>query len=198
MSNSNNIFVKFRNMPVDGMAKTIIVATTLCFICSMVVSFAAVNLKSFQLANKVRDKQKNILQVAGLYYEGINVEQSFASFEPMVVDINEGLYSDKFNPQDFDDLSAANDPNDFEDLKKLEGKWVGTLERTNGTSDSFILDYSITSTGSAFLEESNTGGVDMLTIFNFQNAELLLTPYIGLQNNPISKLSGSKKGVLSF
>ena len=38
-------------------------------------------------------------------------------------------------------LSAANDPNDFEDLKKLEGKWVGTLERTNGTSDSFILDY---------------------------------------------------------
>ena len=28
----------------------------------------------------------------------------------MVVDINEGLYSDKFNPQDFDDLSAANDP----------------------------------------------------------------------------------------
>ena len=95
-------------------------------------------------------------------------------------------------------LSAANDPNDFEDLKKLEGKWVGTLERTNGTSDSFILDYSITSNGSALLEESNTGGVEMLTIFNFQNDELLLTHYCGLQNKPISKLSGSKKGVLSF
>ena len=95
-------------------------------------------------------------------------------------------------------LSAANDPNEFEDLKKLEGKWVGTLERTNGTSDSFILDYSITSNGSALLEESNTGGVEMLTIFNFQNDELLLTHYCGLQNKPISKLSGSKKGVLSF
>jgi hypothetical protein len=43
MSNSNNILVKFKNMPVDGMVKTIIVATTMWFIGSMVVSFAAVN-----------------------------------------------------------------------------------------------------------------------------------------------------------
>ena len=104
------IFKSFKNLPIDSIPKTVLVAVVLCLFCSMVVSFSAVNLKSFQLANKVRDKQKNILQVAGLYYEGINVEQSFASFEPMVVDINEGLYSDKFNPQDFDDLSAANDP----------------------------------------------------------------------------------------
>jgi hypothetical protein len=95
-------------------------------------------------------------------------------------------------------LNAINNPNDFEELKKLEGKWAGTLERTDGTSDVFILDYSITSNGSALLEESNTGGVEMLTIFNFQNDELLLTHYCGLQNKPISKLSGSKKGVLSF
>ena len=38
----------------------------------------------------------------------------------------------------------------------------------------------------------------MLTIFNFQNDELLLTHYCGLQNKTISKLSESKKGVLSF
>ena len=95
-------------------------------------------------------------------------------------------------------LYAINDPNDFEELKKLEGKWAGTLERSSGTSDVFILDYSITSNGSALLEESNTGGVEMLTIFNFQNDELLLTHYCGLQNKPISKLTGSKKGILSF
>mgnify|MGYP001808368160 CR=1 FL=1 len=95
-------------------------------------------------------------------------------------------------------LYAINDPNDFEELKKLEGKWAGTLERSSGISDVFILDYSITSNGSALLEESNTGGVEMLTIFNFQNDELLLTHYCGLQNKPISKLTGSKKGILSF
>ena len=31
-------------------------------------------------------------------------------------------------------LNANTDPNDFETLKQLEGKWVGTLERTNETS----------------------------------------------------------------
>ena len=71
------IFKSFKNLPIDSIPKTVLVAVVLCLFCSMVVSFAAVNLKSFQLANKVRDKQKNILQVAGLYYEGINIEQSF-------------------------------------------------------------------------------------------------------------------------
>ena len=80
MSKHNNILTKFKNMPVDGMTKTIIVAITLCLVCSMVVSFAAVNLKEVQEANKSIDKQKNILQVAGLYYEGIDVKKSFSSF----------------------------------------------------------------------------------------------------------------------
>jgi len=40
---------------------------------------------------------------------------------------------------------------DFEKLKSLEGKWQGTLERTDGTSDSFELNYSVTSNGSALL-----------------------------------------------
>ena len=54
-------------------------------------------------------------------------------------------------------LNANTDPNDFETLKQLEGKWVGTLERTDETSDSLILEFSIASNGSAILEESNTG-----------------------------------------
>ena len=39
MSNSNNLFVKFKNMPVDSISKTVFVAVALCFVCSMVVSF---------------------------------------------------------------------------------------------------------------------------------------------------------------
>ena len=94
--------------------------------------------------------------------------------------------------------NAASDPNDFEELKSLEGKWAGTLERTDGSSDEFTLDYTVTSNGSAILEESDTGGTEMLSIFNFQNDELLLTHYCGLQNKPISKLTGNNNGVLSF
>lgn len=104
------IFSKINNMSIDSIPKTIFVAVVLCLFCSMLVSFAAVNLKSFQLANKVRDKQINILQVAGIYYEGINVEQSFASIEPKIVDINQGFFTEKFDPNSFDDTKAASDP----------------------------------------------------------------------------------------
>ena len=60
MSKPNNILTKFKNMPVDGMTKTLFVAITLCLVCSMVVSFAAVNLKEVQEANKAIDKQINL------------------------------------------------------------------------------------------------------------------------------------------
>ncbi|MBT3826357.1 MAG: Na(+)-translocating NADH-quinone reductase subunit C [Nitrosomonadales bacterium] len=105
-----NIFTKFKNMPINSTPKTIFVAVVLCLFCSMIVSFAAVKLKALQQANKIRDKQINILQVAGIYYEGIDVEESFSSFEPRIVDINEGVFTDRFNPKDFDDAKAASDP----------------------------------------------------------------------------------------
>ena len=65
----NNIFSKFKKLPIDSIPKTILVAITLCLFCSMIVSVAAVKLKSIQQANQLRDKQKNVLQVAGLYAE---------------------------------------------------------------------------------------------------------------------------------
>ena len=95
-------------------------------------------------------------------------------------------------------LSAKTDPNDLDALKELKGKWSGTLERTNGTSDDFKLEYKITSNGSALLEESLTGEVEMLTIFNFQNNELLLTHYCALQNKPVSVLETNSNGKYTF
>ena len=93
--------------------------------------------------------------------------------------------------------SYANDVSDnFKQLLSLEGKWQGTLQRTDGTSDAFELNYSITSNGSALLEESDTGGIEMLTIFNAQNDEVLSTHYCGLQNKPVSVLKS--KQVLSI
>jgi len=93
----------------------------------------------------------------------------------------------------------ANDTKtEFEKLKTLEGKWVGTLERTDGTSDFLNLEYSITSNGSALLEESNTGGIEMLSIFNTQNNQLLVTHYCGLQNKPVALLESENNGTYYF
>jgi hypothetical protein len=95
-------------------------------------------------------------------------------------------------------LFANDTKTEFEKLKTLEGKWVGTLERTDGTSDFLNLEYSITSNGSALLEESNTGGIEMLSIFNTQNNQLLVTHYCGLQNKPIALLESEENGTFYF
>ena len=95
----------------------------------------------------------------------------------------------------FNTADTLDSASDFEALKQLEGKWSGTLYRSDDSSAAFNLEYSITSNGSALLEESNTGGIEMLTIFNVNDGNLLLTHYCGLKNKPVSLLESSADGV---
>jgi len=192
MSNSNNIFTKFKNMPVDGIAKTIIVATTLCFVCSMVVSFAAVSLKSIQEVNKEIDKQKNILQVAGVYYDGIDIQKTFSSFESAVVDINSGKFTDKFDPLVFNDRKAAQDPLLSISLKddpasigrRTNFATIYLLKNDDGSLDKVILPihgYGLWSTLYGFIAlEKNCN--DIFALQFYQHAE---TPGLGAEvDNP--------------
>jgi Na+-transporting NADH:ubiquinone oxidoreductase subunit C len=192
MSNSDNIFVKFKNMPVDGMAKTIIVATTLCFICSMVVSFAAVNLKSKQEVNKALDKQKNILQVAGKYYEGVNIQKTFSSFEPLIVDLENGKFTNKFDPLVFDDKKASQDPLLSIALKEDPASigrranfvTIYLLKNNDGSLDKVILPvhgYGLWSTLYGFIALENNLN-DIFGLQFYQHAE---TPGLGAEvDNP--------------
>ena len=192
MSDSNNIFTKFKNMPVDGIVKTVIVATTLCFVCSMVVSFAAVNLKSIQEVNKAIDKQKNILQVAGVYHEGIDVNKTFSSFQPLVVDLNSGKFTDKFDPSIFDDKKAAQDPllsvsleNDPASIgRRTNYATIYLLKKDDGSLDKVILPihgYGLWSTLYGFIAlEDNLN--DIFGLQFYQHAE---TPGLGAEvDNP--------------
>lgn len=101
---------RFRALPADSVPKTIFVAVTLCLFASMVVSAAAVSLRPVQEANKLRDKQVNILQVAGVWEKGIDIEEAFDAFEPHVLDLATGEFTDAFDAASFDDLAAADDP----------------------------------------------------------------------------------------
>ena len=192
MSESNNMFTKFKNMPVDGIVKTVIVATALCFVCSMVVSFAAVNLKSIQEVNKAIDKQKNILQVAGVYHEGIDVNKTFSSFQPLVVDLNSGKFTDKFDPSIFDDKKAAQDPllsvsleNDPASIgRRTNYATIYLLKKDDGSLDKVILPihgYGLWSTLYGFIAlEDNLN--DIFGLQFYQHAE---TPGLGAEvDNP--------------
>ena len=179
-------------MPVDGIVKTVIVATALCFVCSMVVSFAAVNLKSIQEVNKAIDKQKNILQVAGVYHEGIDVNKTFSSFQPLVVDLNNGKFTDKFDPSIFDDKKAAQDPllsvsleNDPASIgRRTNYATIYLLKKDDGSLDKVILPihgYGLWSTLYGFIAlEDNLN--DIFGLQFYQHAE---TPGLGAEvDNP--------------
>lgn len=101
---------RFLAAPPDSVGKTIAVAVAVCLVASMVVSAAAVALRPLQQINALKDKQINILQVAGIYDPAADVVKAFDAFEPRVLDLETGNFTTKFDPAEFDDRAAADDP----------------------------------------------------------------------------------------
>ncbi|GJM14165.1 MAG: Na(+)-translocating NADH-quinone reductase subunit C [Pseudohongiella sp.] len=77
----------------DSTKRTLLVAFSLCVVCSIVVSGTAVVLKPRQDANRILDRNKNILSAAGLFdaqQDGDEVvAERFSQFSPYVIDLNE-------------------------------------------------------------------------------------------------------------
>jgi Na+-transporting NADH:ubiquinone oxidoreductase subunit C len=75
------------------MRNILVVALSVCFVCSIVVSATAVILKPQRLANKALDRNKNILIAAGLYEKGktanAEIEGLFDSFTLKVIDLED-------------------------------------------------------------------------------------------------------------
>jgi Na+-transporting NADH:ubiquinone oxidoreductase subunit C len=95
----------------DSLEKTIAVALALCFVCAILVSFAAVALRPLQIENKALDMKKNILDVAGLLDEGTDINQAFADqIEEKLVDIESGDYVEELDAVAYDQRKAAKDP----------------------------------------------------------------------------------------
>lgn len=74
----------------DSTAKILSVAFLVCVICSIIVSAAAVGLKSRQQTNQEEEKKRNILQIARLYDPARPVEQQFRRLTPALVELASG------------------------------------------------------------------------------------------------------------
>ena len=94
----------------DTIQKTITVALVLCFVCSVVVSTAAVLLKPAQVANKALDYKRNILQAAGMRDESLSIEEQFAQITTRAVDLSSGKFTDAVDVDKYDQRRAAKDP----------------------------------------------------------------------------------------
>lgn len=104
----------------DGIRKTLLVAFSLCIVCSVVVSTAAVLLKPAQEANKTLDRKRNILAAAGMLQEGTSIEEQFAQIQTRVVDLRSGRFTEEVDPAGYEPVKAAKDPSRSMNLSSEE------------------------------------------------------------------------------
>ena len=115
----------------ETLGKTVGIVLAVCLVCSIVVSGAAVGLRSLQQTNAALDKQTNILEAAGLLEKSAgDVSGTYEKFvEERFVDLATGNYVEM--PEGYDMYKAAKDP----DLSsRVVGSNVGFLSRANVAS----------------------------------------------------------------
>jgi Na+-transporting NADH:ubiquinone oxidoreductase subunit C len=134
----------------------VVVAVTVCLVCSVIVSAAAVALKPIQKSNQALDQKQNILRAAGMLPAGAtvdasgrNVEELFAEFEVKVVDLTAGQFAEDMDPQTLDPLKVAKDPSrsialgeddDIATIKRRENYSLAYIRRsTDGAIDKIVL-----------------------------------------------------------
>lgn len=112
----------------NSIKKTLTVALSLCIVCSVVVSTAAVVLRPTQQMNQELDRKSNILQVAELGGSG-DINQQFAELiTPRVVNLETGEYSDELDPQTYNQFEAAKDPASSRTLSGADPAGIGRME----------------------------------------------------------------------
>ena len=106
----------------ESAARSFYTVLLLALVCSALVSGAAVGLRERQEANRRLDQQKNILQAAGLYQPGDDIEKKFAAVEPRVVRLADGLLlpPEEMDPAEYDQLRAALQPGSSRKLSPEE------------------------------------------------------------------------------
>lgn len=192
---------RFLALSPDSVPKTIFIAVAVCLVASMIVSAAAVALRPLQEVNALKDKQINILQVAGIYDPNTNVQEAFSAFEPRVLELATGKFTDQFDATSFDDRAAADDPatsvaldNDPAGIGR-QSKFVTVylLRNTDGSIDKVILPlhgYGLWSTLYGFIALEENGN----DIFGLQFYEHAETPGLGAEvDNPRWKALWSGK-----
>lgn len=91
-------------------------AVLICLVCALFVAGSAVGLKDRQDANILLDRQKKVLTVAGLIFDGeaVSREEIASIFEsnirPKVIDLKTGMIRQEVNGASFDQQAATRDP----------------------------------------------------------------------------------------
>lgn len=121
----------------ETLGRTVGVVLAVCLVCSIVVSGAAVGLRSLQQTNAALDKQSNIIEAAGLMKEAAgDIAGAYDKYvEERFVDLETGEYVEK--DAGYDMYKAGKDP---QQSIKVEGSKVGFLSRAKVASVYLVKD----------------------------------------------------------
>ena len=126
----------------ESLGKTVGIVVAVCLVCSIVVSGAAVGLRSLQETNAALDKQSNILTAAGLYEQGMSSDKIQATFDKFVerrfVNLDSGDFVEMPEP-DYDMYKAAKEA---DKSTKITNSKVGFQRRPNVASVYLVHDES--------------------------------------------------------
>jgi Na+-transporting NADH:ubiquinone oxidoreductase subunit C len=98
----------------DSIIKTLVVAFSVCLICSLVVSSSAVSLRDLQKENKLNDRRLKVLQVADIYDPELSISEQFLQLESKFIDFDTGRILteyNNFNIDEYDQVKATKDSN---------------------------------------------------------------------------------------
>lgn len=175
-------------LPNDSIGKMLLVTIVLSLVCSVLVSSAAVLLRPLQERNVELARKARILEVAGLMEPGRPVDELFQGVETRLVELETGAYTEALDPETFDQVVAARDPElgvaipPWEDIAGITRRAryapVYLVEDDAGAVDMVILPvhgYGLWSTMYGFLALSGDGRTVRGLTF-YQHAE---TPGLG-------------------
>ncbi|BDF93398.1 MULTISPECIES: Na(+)-translocating NADH-quinone reductase subunit C [Pseudoalteromonas] len=121
----------------ESIGKTLTVVVALCLVCAIIVSFASVQLRPLQQANKTQDIQKNILAAAGI--DAVeNISDTFnAKIEARVVNMQTGEFVET-DPNSFDFEKSKFDQKISFALKAEGIKDIAGIQRMTKESPVYI------------------------------------------------------------
>lgn len=175
----------------ESTARVLTVAFLVCLVCSVFVAGAAVALKPTQVENRLLDKQRSILRIAGLLEPGMSGEQIRSVYQQRivarVVDLEDGSYTDAYDGDTFDPLAASKDPalsdalsgeQDIASIKRRERFSTVYLVEADGELETVVIPvrgYGLWSTMHGFLALKS----DLRTVQGFGFYQHGETPGLG-------------------
>jgi hypothetical protein len=89
----------------------------------------------------------------------------------------------------------------LERIEALAGRWEGTTDHGhgNGKTEPVVVEYKVTSGGSAVVETLNPGGDhEMVSVYHDEGNRLAMTHYCMLGNEPVLQLTNATSSEMTF